>query len=48
MLRVFHVQNRSPKLALQARPFSFYSANHFEYWHTEEGSGDLGSLHMNV
>ena len=35
----------SPSLASQ--PIPFRSADHFQYRHTEEGSGDLGPLYMN-
>ena len=29
-------------------PFPFYSTECFQYWHTEEGSGDLESIHVNI
>ena len=32
----------------QARPFPSRSTDRFQYRHAEEGSGDLGPLHVNV
>ena len=32
----------------QARLFASCSTDCFQYRHTEEGSGDLGSLHVNI
>ena len=32
----------------RAIPIPFCSTNHFQYQHEEEGSGDLGSLYVNL
>jgi len=39
-----HISGPHPQLVLQASPILFCSTDHFQYWHAEEGSGDLGRI----
>jgi len=39
-----HISGPHAQLVLQASPILFRSADHFQYWHAEEGSGELGRI----
>ena len=48
-LELGYIKNRlSSCVVSQASPILFCSADCFQYWHAEEGSGDLGPLYVDL